>query len=106
MWASCQKGLICSVHYTESRIVFKMGQYKKNVPPAYDISTQCHPQLLSDRLENLIHNIFRNENSTLEINMSLFEMLHWQQWQPPASAPGTILKQLNRIIKYCLVELI
>ena len=45
---------------------------RKNVPAAYDnISPQCHPQLLSDRLENLIHNIFGNENSTLEINVSI-----------------------------------
>ena len=48
----------------------------------------CRPQLLSVKFENLVHSIFRNENSTLEINVSHFEVLHWQQWQPPASAPG------------------
>ena len=37
--------------------------------------------------ENLVHSIFRNESSTLEINVSHFWVLHWQQWQPPASAP-------------------
>ena len=44
--------------------------------PYGSISPQCRPQLLSDRIENLIHNIFRNENSTLEINVSLFGVLH------------------------------
>ena len=69
----------------------KNGTVRKNVPPAYgSISLQCHPQLLSDRFENLLHNIFRNENSTLEINVSLFGMLHWQQWQLPVSAPGQV----------------
>ena len=98
MRASCQKRLIRLVHYTESRIVLKTRHYEKNVPPAYDnILPQCHPQPFSDRLENLIHDIFRNENATLKINVSLFGVLHWQQWQPPAPAPGTILKQLNRI---------
>ena len=68
---------------------------RKNVPPAYDnILPQCHPQLLSDRLENLIHDIFRNENATLKLNVSLFGV---QQWQPLVSSPSTILKQLNRI---------
>ena len=61
---------------------------RKNVPPTDDsISPQCRPQLLLDWFENLIHNIFRNENSSLEINVSLFRVLHWQQWQPPKSAP-------------------
>ena len=65
---------------------------QKNVPPAYDsISLQCLPQLLSDRFENLIHNILRNESSTLEINVSLFGVLHWQQWQAPTSTPGLLV---------------
>ena len=83
--ATCQKRLIHLVQYTESRIVLKTGQYEKNVPPAYDsIPPQCRPQLLWDRLENLLHNIFSSEKSTLEINVSLFGVLHWQ---PPASVP-------------------
>ena len=48
---------------------------------------QCRPKLLLVKFENLVHSIFRNKNSTLEINVSHFEVLHWQQWQPPASAP-------------------
>ena len=48
---------------------------------------QCHSQLLSVKFENLVHSIFRNENSTVEINVNHFGVLHWQQWQPPAFAP-------------------
>ena len=100
MRASCQKRLIrlvSTLHGIANCI--KNGTKRKNVSPAYDsISPQCRLQLVSDRFENLIHNIFRNEKSTLEINVSLFGVLHWQQWQPPRS-PGTILKQLNRIKK-------
>ena len=63
-----------------------MGQQQKLYPPT-DISVplQCHPQQLSVRFENLVHSIFRNENSFMEINMSYFRVLHWQQWQSPAS---------------------
>ena len=50
-------------------------------------SLQCCPHLLSVKFENLVHRFFRNENSDLEINVSHFGVLHWQQWQPPASAP-------------------
>ena len=39
------------------------------------------------KFENLVHSIFRNENSTLEIHVSHFGVLHWQKWQHPASAP-------------------
>ena len=49
---------------------------------------QCRPQQLSVKFENLVHSIFRNEDSALEINVSHFGVLHWQQWQPPASAPA------------------
>ena len=49
---------------------------------------QCCSQLLSVKLDNLPHSIFRNENSTLEINVTQFGVLHWQQWQPFASTPG------------------
>ena len=75
-------------HCTESRIVLKMGQQQKLYPPT-DISVplQCHPQQLSVRFENLVHSIFKNENSSMEINMSYFRVLHWQQWQSLASGP-------------------
>ena len=43
---------------------------------------------MSIKFEKLVHSIFRNENSALKINISHFGVLHWQQWQPPASAPG------------------
>ena len=35
-------------------------------------SLQCRPHLLSVKFENLVHSIFRNENSALEINVSHF----------------------------------
>ena len=66
----------------------KNEEQEKLYPPTdVSVSQQCHPQLLSVKFENLVHSIFRNENSTLEINVSHFRMLHWQQWQLPASAP-------------------
>ena len=91
MRASCQKRLICLVSTLhEIGNCNKNGTIRKNVPPAYgEISPQCRPQLLSDKFENLIHNIIRNENSTLGINVGLFGVLHWQQWHPPASAPAS-----------------
>ena len=82
------KRLAHLVHCTESRIVLKTGQQEKLYPPTdASVSQQCRPQLLSVKFENLVHSIFRNENSTLEINVSHFGVLHWQQWQPPVSAP-------------------
>ena len=66
------------------------------------VSQQCYPQLLSVKFENLVHSIFRNENSTLEINVSHFGVVHWQQWQPPASAPDFI----NIVIFYILHGLV
>ena len=69
----------------------KKGTTRKLYPPTdVSISQHCRPQLLSIKFENLVHSIFRNENSTLEINVSHFGVLHWQQWQPPASAPGLV----------------
>ena len=53
-------------------------------------SLQCHPHLLLVNFENLVHCIFRNKYSTLEINVSHFGVLHWQQWQPPASTTDII----------------
>ena len=43
------------------------------------------PQLLLIKFENVVHSIFRNENSATEINVSHFGVLHWQEWQPLAS---------------------
>ena len=53
------------------------------------VSLQCRPQLLPVRSENLVNNILKNEISTLELNLRHFGVLHWQQWQPPASAPAS-----------------
>ena len=63
--------------------MLKTEQQEKLYPPT-DVtdSLQCHPQLLSVKFENLVHTIFRNENLTVDINV-----LHWQQWQPPALVP-------------------
>ena len=75
--ASRQKRLICLVSTLHGiGDCIKNGTIRKTVPPAYgSISRQCRLQLLSERFQNLIHNIFRNENSTLEINVSLFGVL-------------------------------
>ena len=56
-------------------------------PISVSRSLQCRPHLLPVKFGNLVHNIFRNENSTLKINVSHFGVLPWQQWQPLASAP-------------------
>ena len=53
----------------------------------FSLAVQCRLHLLLVKFENLVHGFFRNENSTLETNVSHFGVLHWQQWQPPASAP-------------------
>ena len=47
-------------------------------------SMQCRPHLLLVKSD---HWFFRKENSNLETNVSHFGVLHWQQWQPSASAP-------------------
>ena len=62
----------------------------------FSLAVQCRPHLLLVKLENLVHGFFRYENSTLEINVSHFGVLHWQQWQLPASAPApkVLAKQL------------
>ena len=67
--------------------MLKTGQ-QESLYPSTDVSfsLQCHPQLLSVKFKNFVHSIFRDENSTIEINVSHFGVLHWQQWQPPASA--------------------
>ena len=96
---SCSKKRLAHlVHCTESRIMLKTGQQEKLYPPTdISVSQQCRPQLLSVKFENSVLSIFRNENSTLEINVSHFGVLHWQQWQPPASAPNKNIRQLNVI---------
>ena len=73
----------------ESPIVLKTGQQEKLYPPTdVRVPLQYHLELLSAKFKSLVHSIFRNENSTTEINVSYFGVLHWQQLQPPASAPG------------------
>ena len=70
-----------TTHCTELRIVLKTAQQEKLYPQTdVSVSLQCHPQLLSD--------VFRNENLTIDINVSSFWVLHWQQWLSAASAPG------------------
>ena len=72
--------------------MLKTGKQEKLYPPTdVSVSQQCRPQLRSVKFEDLVHNIFRNENLTLEINVSHFGVLHWEQWQPPASAPVEIV---------------
>ena len=66
----------------------KNGTTRKIVSPTdVSVSLQCRPQLLLVKFENLVRSISRNEKSTLEINVSHFWVLQWQQWQLPASAP-------------------
>ena len=85
-----EKRLAHFVHCMESRFFYKTGQKENLNPPTnVSVSLQCRLEPLSVKLENLVHSIFRNENSTLEIHMSHFRVLHWQQWQPPASVPAT-----------------
>ena len=79
----------------EWQIVLKMGQQEKLYPPInVSILLQYHPQQLLVKFENLVHSIFRNENSTMEINVSYFRMMHWQQWQPPAFVPDGLIKTI------------
>ena len=79
--------------------MLKTGQQEKLYSPTnVSVSQQRRPQLLSANFENLVHSIFRNETSTLEINVSHFGVLHWQQWQPPASAPDFCNDDINKFI--------
>ena len=41
------------------------------------------------------------ETKTLEINVSHFGVLHWQQWQPPASALDRNVLKFRRIFQKC-----
>ena len=70
------------------------GQEKLYPPTDVSVPLQCHAQLLSVKFENLVHSIFRNENSTMEINVSYFSVLHWQQWQPHVSTSACFTSSL------------
>ena len=65
---------------------------------------QCRPHLSSVKFENLVQSCFRNENSTLEINMSHFGVLHCHQWQPPTSASESI-KWLDKNCRYLFASI-
>ena len=53
-----------------SRIVLKTGQQETLYPSTHvRASPQCRPQLILVKFENLIHSIFKNEKSALEINV-------------------------------------
>ena len=87
MRASCQKRqirLVSTLYGIANRI--KNGTIRKNVPPAYNRSVALNYFRTGLKI------LFRNENSTLEIHVSLFGVLHWQQLQPSASAPDNNLK--------------
>ena len=64
----------------------KNGTTRKIVSSNRCQMMQRRPQLLLGKFRTLF--IFRKENSTLEMNVSHFEVLHWQQWKPSASATG------------------
>lgn len=89
------------VHIMESRIVVKVEQREKLYPLTnVNVSLQCHQQLLSVKFENLVHSIFGNENSAIEINGSLFRVMDWQQWQPSESSPGAINEIKSALKEY------
>ena len=83
----------------------KYGATQKNVSNRRQHLTAVLPgtTLRQDKFENLIHKMSRIENSTLEINVSLFRVL---QWQPPASAPAYThsLLMLHQTMKYLYQE--
>ena len=82
--------------------MLKTGQQEKLYPPTdVSVSQQFRPQLLSVKLEDLVHSIFRNENSSMKSNASYFGVLHWQQWQLPASAPEVIANNIMNFA-HCL----
>ena len=79
-----KKRLTHLVHCTESRMFLKAGQQEKSYPSTdVSVSLQCHVQLILVKFENFVHSIFRNGNSTMEINARHLQLLHCQQWQPP-----------------------
>ena len=81
--------------------MLKTGKQEKLYPPTdLSVPLQCHPQLLSVKFEDLVHSSFRNESSGMEINVSYFGMLHWQQWQTPASASEVLSWEFCKISKH------
>ena len=96
-----EKSLVNLAHCTESRIVLKTRKQEKLYPPTdLSVPLQCHPQLLSVKFEDLVHSSFRNESSSMEINVSYFGVLHWQQWQTPASASEVLSWEFCKISKH------
>ena len=62
--------LVVEKEASTSRIVLKTGQQETLYPSTHvRASPQCRPQLILVKFENLIHSIFKNEKSALEINV-------------------------------------
>ena len=77
----------------------KLGQQGKLYPPT-NISAllQCHPHLVLVKCEKLVYSISTKENS-------YFGVMHWQQWQPPASStPGSEFYN-SQFLKYNNIEM-
>ena len=76
----------------------KLGQQGKLYPPT-NISAllQCHPHLVLVKCEKLVYSISTKENS-------YFGVMHWQQWQPPASTPGSEFYN-SQFLKYNNIEM-
>ena len=77
MWILWEKDDI--VNRNLGRIVLKTRQQEKlYLPTDVSVLLKCHPHLLSVKFEKLVHSIFKNENLTMEINVSYFGVLHLQ----------------------------
>ena len=62
--------LVVEKEASTSRIVLKTGQQETLYPSTHvRASPQCRPQLILVKFENLIHSIFKNEKSALEIHV-------------------------------------
>ena len=62
--------LVVEKEASTSRILLKTGQQETLYPSTHvRASPQCRPQLILVKFENLIHSIFKNEKSALEINV-------------------------------------
>ena len=81
-----EASILSTLHEIQNCVNNKKHCILQLIPVSH--SLQCCSQLLSFKLENLPHTIFRNGNSTLEINVTHFVVLHWQQCQPLASTSG------------------
>ena len=102
LYVSCKK-IGQYTQYIARNCGLYQKQGKKNCilqPILASCSLQCHPHQLSVKFENFVHSIFRNEDSTLEINVSHFGMLHWQHQQPPTSA---LVKNITISKRFCLL---